>query len=89
MGQNKFTVRHFCRAKILEMFVSFCGVELESNDSKYLNPLIIFLQKRCLEKLKINGQVLKGPYHIWPGKRIGVSKDMTKWPELQFGDVYT
>ena len=60
------------------MFISFCGVELEPNDSKDSNPLIIFSQKRCLEKLKINGQVLKNPYRIDPGKRIGVTKDMSK-----------
>ena len=27
--------------KSLELFISFYGIELESNDPKYLNPLII------------------------------------------------
>ena len=57
-----------------------------SNDSKYFTSLNYSSRKQYLEKLKINGQVLKDPYSI---DEVNWSKDMTQWPELQFGDVYT
>ena len=83
LKSREFTVCHFCRAKSLKLFISFYAVELIPNDSKYLN---YSSQKRYLVKLKINGQVLQDRYHI---DQVHWSEDMTKWPELQFGNVYT
>ena len=57
-----------------------------SNDSKYFTSLNYSSRKQYLEKLKINGQVLKDPYSI---DEVNWSEDMTQWPELQFGEVYT
>lgn len=56
-----------------------------SNDSK-LDTLNFSARKRYLEKLTIGGQVLSDPYLM---DEASWCDDMTKWPELQFGDVYT
>ena len=59
-----------------------------SNDPQlnYIDSLSFSTRKRYLGKLKIGGQVLNDPYSMdedcW-------CDDMTKWPELLFGDIYT
>ena len=57
-----------------------------SNMSRYFNSLSYIAQKHYLTKLNINGYTLEDPYVIeaslW-------SEDTSKWPDLQFGDIYT
>ena len=53
--------------------------------SSYFNSLSYIAQKPYLTKLNINGYTLEDPYAIegslW-------SEDMSKWPDLQFSDIY-
>lgn len=58
-----------------------------SNDSKYIDSLNFSARKQYLEKLKIGGQVLSDPYSM-PDEDCWCN-DVTKWPELLFGDIYT
>ena len=50
----------------------------------YFNQLSYIAQKRYLTKLNIDGCIIEDPYSseesLW-------SEDMTKWPDLQFGDT--
>ena len=59
-----------------------------SNDSKlkYIDLLNSSARKRYLGKLKIGGQVLSDPYSMDEDHWYD---DMTKWPELLCGNVYT
>ena len=68
LKSREFTVRRFCRAKVWSCFYA---VELVSTNSKYLYSSS---KKQYLEKLKINGQVLQGPYHI----------DQSHWSEVEY-----
>ena len=54
--------------------------------SSYFNSLSYIAQKRYLTKLNIDGCTLQDPYSI---EKSLWSKDMSKWPDLQFGDIYT
>ena len=54
--------------------------------SEYFNSLDYAARQRYIEKLHINGVQLPDPYEIpdslW-------SEDLTKWPNLEFGDIYS
>ena len=52
----------------------------------YFNQLSYIAQKRYLTKLNIDGCIIEDPYSI---EESLWSEDMTKWPDLQFGDIYT
>ena len=54
--------------------------------SSYSNLLNYITQKRYLTKLNIDGCTLQDPYAI---EESLWSEDMSKWPDLQFGDIYT
>ena len=48
--------------------------------------LTISARKRYLVKLQIDGEVFPDPYGIDEKDWIN---DVTTWPDLQFGDIYT
>ena len=52
----------------------------------YFNALDYIAQKRYLAKLNIDGCSLQDPYAI---EETQWSEDMSKWPDMQFGDIYT
>ena len=54
--------------------------------SSYFNLLSYIAQKHYLTKLNIDGCMLQDPYTI---EESLWSEDMSKWPDLQFGDIYT
>ena len=62
-----------------------CSVNT-SNMSSYFNALDYIAQKRYLAKLNIDGCSLQDPYAI---KETQWSEDMSKWPDMQFGNIYT
>ena len=53
---------------------------------EYFNSLDYLAQRRYSEKLRIDDEVLPDPYSIeedlW-------ADDITQWPDLQFGDIYS
>ena len=85
LKSREFTIHHFCRAKAE---VDIMVLKPISNDSKlkYIDLLNFSVRKRYLEKLKIRGQVLSDLYSM---SKTCWYDDMTKWPKLLFGDVYT
>ena len=54
--------------------------------SSYFFSLKFAERKRYLEKLKIDGHELGDPFAM-EGEQW--SEDLTMWPELEFGDLYT
>ena len=53
--------------------------------SEYFSSIDYLAQKRYLEKLIVESETLPDPYGIgelW-------SDDMSLWPDLQYGDIYT
>ena len=54
--------------------------------SKYFTSLEFTARKRYLEKLKVDGRELDDPFRIDEDQW---SEDLTQWPELEFGDLYT
>ena len=54
--------------------------------SSYFHLLDYSTQKHYLMKLKVNGHDLKHPYDV-PDKLW--LDDPSKWPEIQFGGIYT
>ena len=66
--------------------VVFCCSVYTSNMSSYFNLLSYITQKRHLTKLNIDECTLQDPYTI---EESLWSEDMSKWPDLQFVDIYT
>ena len=54
--------------------------------SSYFQSLDYSAQKRYLTKLKVDGHDLKDPYDIPDDLWLD---DPSKWPDIQFGDIYT
>lgn len=54
--------------------------------SEYFSGLDFLAQRRYFLKLKLDGDTFPDPYDI--GESTWVD-DVTKWPNLQFGDIYT
>ena len=73
-----------------ELRVSDNLAEMASNSqqkmSEYFTSLEFTARKRYLEKLKIDGRELDDPFGIDEDQW---SEDLTQWPELEFGDLYT
>ena len=54
--------------------------------SEYYNSLGYLAKKRHSEKLTINGKEIQDPYKIPYDSWID---NVTKWPRVEFGDLYT
>ena len=54
--------------------------------SEYFSSLDFTARKRYLEKFRIDGRELDDPLGI-DGDQW--SEDLTQWPDLEFGDLYT
>ena len=54
--------------------------------SDYFSTLDYSTRTRYLEKLNIDGETLPDPYGITDDQWLD---DVSKWPTLEFGDVYT
>ena len=54
--------------------------------SAYLSSLPWEARKRYTDKLKISGVTLPDPYSIDQGLW---TEDVTSWPTLEFGDLYS
>ena len=67
------------------MVMFLCSVYI-SNMSSYFNLLDYIAQKCYLTKLNIDGCTLQDLYAIEESLWL---QDMSKWPDLQFGDIYT
>ena len=73
-----------------DLRVSDNFAEMASNSqqkiSEYFTSLEFTARKRYLEKLKIDGRELDDPFGIDDDQW---SEDLTQWPELKFGVLYT
>lgn len=54
--------------------------------SEYYDSLDYISQRRYIDKLKVRGVKIPDPYSISDDFWID---DPTKWPDIEFGDVYT
>ena len=54
--------------------------------SEYYNSLGYIAKKRYSEKLTVDGKEIQDPYEIPADSWID---DITKWPKVEFGDLYT
>ena len=57
----------------------------EEMTSEHFKSLDYLAQRRYIEKLTIDGDVLPDPYSIADNLWI---HDITKWPDLVYGDLY-
>ena len=58
----------------------------QQRTSSYFSSLEYAAKKRYLEKLTIDSLQLDDPLAIDESQW---SKDLSQWPELEFGDIYT
>ena len=54
--------------------------------SDYFSSLTYSTRKRYLEKLQVGGEMLPDQYGITEDQWLA---NVSKWPTLEFGDVYT
>ena len=84
----KFGIRHFVGQKdtVICVVVEISSDRISPIGSSYFHLLDYSAQKPYLMKLKVDGHDLKDPYDIPDELWLD---DPSKWPEIQFGDIYT